>query len=838
MIKFIKKLKFFYKVVFLSLFFGLIFSSFFLIVFSFFPIQSKIDSNSVVKFPKFFQPWPSKLTEEQAIEAKKMKKYAKAEQKRRQEKQLQQMNLLNAPIYNLFLDENVFFSSNKEFLKYGKMDLTWPVIPSQKVFKQTTEGTEKKSAYVLFPSAGWSHVQNGVFLSAGDEIKFDVPLSKEKRYLNINVFPLSEGDMHVSLGLHSWSRVFHDEDIQQKNAISIPIYDQSATTIKITSSALNFYLTDVNVSHILSSARQPIHVSDKSHFWSFQPYFPNEHDVPVEEKNLQIKTSEPVSTALGYNVILIHLNAIDSNLLSDDKTLSAVAPHLFEMKKKGVFFEQIDMPSNSFVDNFRSFAFLENPQHPIASHLFLLKNAISHEKNRNMYLRFQKYGYRTLVMSPPQALLFPKKMLDWNHSLDLYNRWLDAFDWPFEKENQQTDEDQENATGLQAIFKLPNKRVFHPVQPQDEKNISSLLAETSPQMQNIPDWNADEYFFMNPAKSYVPMLVESFKQWTLSNSHERFFAHVFLNDPDFSDRPFFKDFKKSFFSALTHPKDMHALAYASYVDRALEQIEDTVKGRKIEHRTIFFLVLQQDQKTSKAKGIFVIPGLVPKKAEQSQSVLQSDILATLFSSVGIPSGQNTSYLDGYDWGRMLEMPSMDPLPVAQSPENSLSAQLHKKTTYYQYHMLIHPGQTGCAPFSWKASNEAFLNLEASVPVYQKNKDTEFQIFPCSFKEKFIQVSWYQKKNALVEDQSFLQKKLGGVFSVAKDTDDLATFYFGDKQIPSNHVLFSFDHISDADANKLFFVETTKSNQAMQKAAQLFSSRTTQKTEIAFFINEI
>jgi hypothetical protein len=386
------------------------------------------------KFPYLFSPWPSKVTEEQAQEMKKLKKYNKAEQKRRLEKQQQQMLMLNVPIYNLFLDENPVFSSPNVFPSYGNTSFLWPIIPSAKIFRNPLDANiKRRSSYVLFPNSGWTQILNGIYLSGGEELKFDIPLSKERRYLNFNAFPISQGIIQVTLGQHGWSHVFREDEIQTKVPFSIPIYDATASNIKISSGSLSYYLTDILVSHVLSTGRQSIHVSDSSIFWNSDLNLVKKNVVLPEEKNAQVLVSEKFSTALGYNVVLIHMNNLDKRILNNKKVFSKVMPNIGKMIENSIYFKKINVASNSF-DSFRKFSFIDNKINNKNAEISMIKNIFDQNKNKSVYLRFQKYGYKTLALIPPQEFLFSKDIAKKSSQFHFYNRWLDSYDWLSKRE--------------------------------------------------------------------------------------------------------------------------------------------------------------------------------------------------------------------------------------------------------------------------------------------------------------------------------------------------------------------------------------------------------------------
>lgn len=836
----LRRLKTFYKFIVISLIFSFFIFSFLIFLLYFFHFQTSMSSVYSKKMPYLFSPWPTKVTDEQTQEMKKLKKYNKSEQKRRLEKQQQQMLMLNVPIYNLFLDESPIFSSPNVFPSYGNTSFLWPIIPSTKIFRNNVDANiKRRSSYVLFPNVGWTQIRNGIYLSGGEELKFDIPLSKERRYLNFNVFPISEGNIQVTLGQHGWSHVFREDEIQTKVSFSIPIYDATASAIKISSGSLSYYLTDILVSHILSTGRQPIHVSDSSIFWNPDPNLINNNVLPPEDKNPQVLVSEKFSTALGYNVVLIHLNNLDSRILNNRKVLSKVMPNIGKMIENSIYFKKINVASSSF-DSFRRFSFINDKINYKDAEISIIKNILDQDKKKSVYLRFQKYGYKTLALIPPQEFFFSKDIAKKSSRFHFYNRWLDSYDWIFQKESAEIDDKAEPASGLQAIFKQQERQISPPVLENDYKELSSILGEVSKNLDRVPEWNANEYVLIDPQNQYVPMAIEAFKKWTLDNNKERFFAHIFLNDKSFSDKPFLKDLGKSFFvdglSSFFNPMYLKNIAYASFIDRAFAQILDTLHGRRLENRTIFFVLFQDKKEAYKAQGFFYIPGLLPKINVFDKEIDQNDILSTLFSTVGIPSGSNVQSLDDYHFGSMLEAQNQN-LPQFQDFSSASGDK-----NYYKYVLMINPGteKESCKPFQWKTDGASFFGLESDYPIYSFQNDHSIEIFPCSSKNKIVKISWYQSRGSqeLVDSSSSqLIRTIGGHFAFEKGNEDLPEFYFGKNLISMEHVIFSMEHLTEPALKKTFFVETNHLDQVTNKVIGTFSKQN-KKSQVAFFISPI
>ncbi|MES2614472.1 MAG: hypothetical protein V4591_03555 [Bdellovibrionota bacterium] len=400
----IKKITKFYKYLILSfvaLFFISIFS---LIVLYFFPIKSTTSNLNNAPFSRFVSPWPTSALDQEILERKRLKRYARIEQKKRLEKQFQRMNVLNVPIYDLSLDDEAEILVGDSKYYPDKTDYLWPIFPLSRQFNNSaSQDSNRRAVNLILPYQNWTSLFEGVYLSAGDEIKTNIPIIKERRYLNFLVFPLTPGNIRVILGQYVWAKTFGEEEVQKIQKVNIPINDPTAKNIRVLSISCSGYLLDMSINQIQRNGREPIKVAVGSSLWlpnknylinRFQEDNPqteddgndsapenivnsmqettdepkNTDDNPPDSKpeeskqvvndtlatKLNIEKNDPLlqtsnnqmlvnteySTAFGYNIVVIQTPPMDTDLIQNKTILQNVAPSMAGLMENSVFFDK------------------------------------------------------------------------------------------------------------------------------------------------------------------------------------------------------------------------------------------------------------------------------------------------------------------------------------------------------------------------------------------------------------------------------------------------------------------------------------------------------------------
>lgn len=874
------------KYLFISLgLFVFLFLSFIFII-SQYPIPTTLLNFETVRFGRFFSPWPISALEQEQFERKKNKRFSKSERAKRFEKQLQKMNVLTVPIYDLSLDDKVEFSFASPRSYPEKTSYLWPILP------KSGRGENEKTVDVFFPGVKWDRVAEGLFLAGGDKIKANIPVTHEKRYLNFSVFPLTPGNIRVFLGQHAWARTFTQEEVQKKISITIPVNDSLADGVRIMSVSSSLYLFDMTVNLVAQNGRIPIKVAENSRLWDLdkqlvmQKNIENyedpisddtafeeeeeeeeedeaspEGDVKINEEteaqsnladtnketekekalsnvkqdvvdpltqetNPQILVKEPYSTAFGYNVVFVQMDGLNEALFNDNKAFAKIAPNIFNFAKKSVFLKsQIgELSENESI--FRDTIFLG--KHIAQNDTAVVNDILDHDQLQNTYYRFRKFGYKVLSIAPPSAVSFPENETSGASFRGLYSKWLGSDDWIFEEKNTKiTDKWSQNAAGLDAIFKTKTREPTPPLNDQDYKRISKYLQRISSFTDDRPNWNPNEYFFVDMKRHYVPKALDAFQTWTAENMQSRFFAHVLLSSQAIPRQPTLNDFKNAILKnglfSLFHPSQLKQDAYVSYLDRAVAHLLESIKARRMENRTIVVLLVR-DGNASLGSLFLKISGLIPKKDFQIDKPSIQDVFATLFSTIGIPSGVNLKRENDFKYGQMLE---------AQEGETQSLAAVSEKKEFVKYVMLLHSNKKDCAPFIWRTANEAFFGLEATLPVYQVLNSSSIEFFPCAMENTPVRVQWYQKRNkSEAQASNTLINTVGGQFTYQKSPQKFPNFYFGQNLISAQNLVFLFKKVENADLQSIFFVKETELNRAVHLAEESFTLQNKESGSIA------
>ncbi len=878
----------------------------FLVIIYFYPIPTVTANFSNSHFSRLLSPWPMSALDQELLDRRRLRRYAKGEQMRRMEKQLQRMENLNIPIYDLFLDANAEISNSRYITSPDDTSFLWPILPGRRVFyNPSNPNFIRKSSSVIFPSNQWSQISEGVLLLGGEEIKATIPIVKGRRSFSFNLFLLTPGSIRVSLGQYVWAKSFTDDDVQKRMRLSIPINDSTATTVKIISVSSSFYLLNANVNHLEYTGRSPIRVSSSSNFWNpnktlvlsnqkkdtsiISDEATNDTDESDEEKipdevkpdelllnsthsnlksqakktpdtiqdplkqiaNPQIITNDPYTTAFGYNILFIQTPKIQELIMKNKKVFLKTAPALSSLIDQSVLFSKGINISENASENFRKFIY-SDPHFLNAENMPIAKEEINENRSKNIYQELRKYGYNIVGISYPEAFYYNKKISDAADFSSIYGRWLERNDWTFANKNIKIDDRNIPASGLDAIFKTNTKGIASPLSQKDFPIISTFLSGVAQNINIIPDWGSNEYILINSRELYIPRVIEAFQNWTQENQQSRFLAHILLDTDTSIIRSTLKDLGRSIttlgFSSIVSPLQIDDLATLSYIDRGIGQILDTIKARKIENRTIVFVLIPIDKgdgkKSYTATGVFKIPGLIPKKNVNFENISINDISATILTSVGIPIGKNILSNNPNISGIMLEKSSPEEYKVLK--QNTLES----KNSFIKYTMLIKPDENNCSPFLWNSKSDSIFNLQSNLPIYQIISDNLIEFFPCSIKNKLINLTWYQKNEDKFLNSSSIDEFLGGSFSYKRSLNPLPYFYFGKNLVPSDNISFYFDSVSPYYFQEIFSVDekNTKKCQKSIKdsfsAIDIFESKNiedptlSRKTKIGFFITPL
>nr|BFD32983.1 hypothetical protein GTC16762_26010 [Pigmentibacter ruber] len=872
----------------------------FLIIIYFYPIPAVTNNFQHAQFSRFISPWPMSALDQELIERRRLKRYAKGEQLRRMEKQLQRMELLNIPIYDLFLDANAEVYIPRFVNSQDISSFLWPILPGRKIFSNSNNSNfYRKSSNIIFPYNHWAQLSEGIILQGGEEVKATIPLVKGRRAFAFNLFLLSPGSIRINLGQYVWSKSFTDDDVQKKLHFSIPINDSTATSIKVASISSSFYLLNANVNHIEHTGRSSIHISATSNFWTANKDYlisnqksveendietndqedleeeklleegkpeeakfdelvtnqkpfnglkkdPKKNDQTIQDPlnqiaNQQIITNDLYTTAFGYNIVFLQLPKLSDNILQNKKLLSKSAPNLFKLMEQSVIFNNSIEISENVSENFRKFIYSNTPQLN-SENLPIIKEEINENKNNNTYYLLRKYGYNIVGISYPESYFYSRGISETSDFSSLYGKWLEKNDWNFASKNIKIDDRNLPVTGLDAIFKTGSKGISPPLNSKDFSIISNYLAQTSKNIGNIPDWGANEYILVNNKDLYVPRVVEAFQNWSKENQQSRFLSHILLDSELNIFHPSIKELGKAIatlgFSSILSPFEVNNVANITFIDKAVGQILDTIKARKIENRTIIFALIPSDKngKSHSATGVFKIPGLVPKKNIEFNKINIEDIVLNILTNVGIPLEKtNTNILEN--------LKNEEYISYKEKKNKILN-------NYMKYTLVIKPDENNCSSFIWNSQQEQITNIQSNYPIHQLLSDNQLEIFPCAIKGKYIYLNWFQRQNISQNSNSYLDNYLGGFFQYKKDGILLPNFYFGKRLIPFDNIAFYFDSLKKEEIESIFTIEEKYLKKGIKnfhdnfQASDVFESKNvdeqelSKKTKIGFSITPL
>ena len=874
-----KKLPKFYRYLIFSLFFITFILISLALLISKYPIKSTTTNLNNAHYSKFFSPWPTSTLDIEYQERKRLKRYAKSEQKKRMEKQLQKMNILSVPIYDLSLDDQAEVIANNTNYFPNKTDILWPIFPlNKKYINQVNPTITRRSVNILMPNRNWTSIFEGVYLSSGDEIKANIPLTKERRYLNFLVFPLTPGNIRVLLGQYVWAKTFDEEEVHKSQKITIPINDSSAVNIRVLSISCSCYIEDLSVNQTLKNGREPIKVALSSPLWLPDKNLltnkfeddnildnedidlssddnQNQDDVadtkPEETKiipteNTQVKTvnlesEDPLlqvankqilvdktySTAFGYNLVFIQTPPIENELLKNKKLLINIAPNLSTLMDSSIYFDKSIKTFETNSDIFRQTIF-PNYVNLFDNNPTIFQYKIEHNDIENTYQKFRRYGYKVVTITVPESLFFSKELANNNKFSNLNNRWLDTMDWEFQNRNLRIDAKSETSSGLDAIFNLDNsKKIPPPLNQHNYNDISDYLTEVSKNINTIPNWHPNEYMLIANKNYYTAKVVDAFQNWTGSYPQNRFFAHILFDGNTVSDRPNLINLKKAVSSAglfsLSKPKYISQLAQLSHLDMGIGEILNTIKARRIENRTLVFLLIPDKKNSGQASGIYKIPGLIPKKHAilSDKDVGQygiNDLLATIFSNIGIPSGRNinTPSHNSQD-GNMIE-----------SKPYTMQTTIKKlDTNFLKFTLLLKPNSNLCSPILWKSNISSLFGIQSNYPIYRIIDNNTLEIYPCSIPNKLIELTWFQNNfqepSSPNPETDNGMNEIGGNFFYFKNKKDFPEIYFGKSLISSQDLIFMFKNLTQETLHNIFYVDEPDLQKTLSTAKESLSA---------------
>ena len=743
-----------------------------------YPVMTVTSDFDKVKSSRFSIFWPQSLMEQELSELKRMSKFKKEEQQRRVQVQLRRMKYLNNAIFDLHLDSNI------EIIRAGNESVeprsyfTWPTF----------------SDFILLPYKNYTRMTHTILLTPGDEIKATLPVTKSRRNLTFEFFPLAPGRIFASFGQYSWSRTFTAQDIHKNIEIFVPVNDNTASSLRIVSLTANAYVSKLTVNRLEPVARGVIRVSDKSLAW-----VPDEKNLIVqkippkisalakpllEPKNKVLVTSEGDTLALGYNLIVVHLSSPGlSKLLSSIKHYEELAPtfsHILKASNR-IDFEETRSASELFLKTIFPYnaPYLKDRER-------LVEEETKSGHYFNLYRLFRTYGYQVGTFANPSLYFLNSELSRFPFLPKYKERWLSQNDWDIAYKGALELPADEQATGLDAIFKKGGQGIPDPLQAKD---ISYLTQYTKVLARNTywPLWQPTDFIVLNEEKDmYLSRLIYSFQHWLEDNTQRRFLSHLYLELPEEGRSSF-----QHFFKALKFDIPAFALNQ-QHRDRVLNllrlelffnQLYSSLVAKRVQHRTIISFIVS-DPLAPKQSFYISIPGLSSKKKKAFEGGFYS-VLKTLTSVVGvtIPHAQFSELEE-----KIAAAPNLDSQKGTEEKMDSLSH-------YQKFSLFILPSPNHeCEKISWNSGNNTIIGLDVSGPIIEFSKQKKIAIYPCSIKNKISRVIWYQKK-------VYKEEILGGKIFLNQPSDQIV-FLLGKNYLRSESIYNTFSQMSQKEIGNL------------------------------------
>jgi|GEM_PF-624513 len=778
-----------------------------------FPWPTVYTDFSLARSSQFLTPWPQPSMDEEQQDRKRLRRFAKQEVERRFGIQLRRMETLHMPLFDPFLDAGVQVGTSVSgTAPQPVLRFPWPAFETGRVIGDP--GAQKTVSYFAIPMAHGVQLMEGVGVGVGEELRFSFPIVKNRRTLDFMALPLAPGTVRGTLGQYTWVRNFADSDVHRFQVISIPVNDSTASSLRITSQTAQFLLLGAVVSQWDRSGRVPVQVASQSALWETDPALmqaalapgtesgakeegegegeaaaetpeqnpaevpPPEVAAPVEndkdaakragakealEKaklpdpmeqvaNPQVHGMAARTAALGYNILLLQLDEIPEDVVTNPDAYLKILPNLVGLLKTSVVSARGGAAAPSPLGVFHRTVLASGTDAVATENRVLLRKHLLGNNTFNLYARLRNFGYKVLAAAPARFLGLPSDLSAGREVPSLDRRWLGAADWPFAQRNKELEEQSQPATGLDAIFQTNTSPLAPPLTDADLERVGAFLAEVGRGERLFSDWRANETFLPDSEGLYLPSLVDFFQKWTKENMQSRFFVHAYVDTRVGVTRPSMKDLfqiaKARKFGALVSSGESSTLARLALLDRAVGQILSTLKVRRLTHRTAIGLLMPHGKEGS-PRGLSAaisLPGVPVRGAPQSGTTVD-DFVATLVTAVGVPLGRNVKDSVAAFPGASWELPKTD--------EGARGAQVEAaKRPLTRYVVYLRSGETGCEPLSWRTSEDVF-GLESSQPVVEFSGEAgreHFRIFPCSLPGKMVRLSWFQTKHDSSESE--------------------------------------------------------------------------------------
>ena len=462
---------------------------------------------------------------------------------------------------------------------------------------------------------------------------------------------------------------------------------------------------------------------------------------PIEQVSNAVLVEPGNTVALGYNLLMLQLGALDQELLLAPNRLQKVAPELAKLfsvsrlsqlmfpasKGTGPISEASLTQRNVFFQStFPAYPVLGSESHPDA---FI--DSVSESDSASLPLLLRNFGYQVAYFTPDTFLNLGSLTKRPRSLNEFERRWLSRADGEFAKGNREIERLNTPATGLDAIFQTDNAPYAPGFDEQELLEIGRFSEGVGSFEGHTPDFRANSILCPDAGPLYLPSLVQMFQNWTQNSFQSRFFAHLVLESHPGESRASLKDLIKAVRTdgarALFSLRRAKESADQVMLNKALEQIFSTLQARKITHRTLILWTLPLTKKGETVRWLsgIRVPGLEPKTPNNfaelpKVSLLKNTKLA--LGLVGIPT-ENLAPLSGK------------------------GVEYNRRSLYRRLKLFVKASEFGeCSPVTWKGSAR-LLGLKATVPISFVRSAADvigFEVNPCAWKGKYGEVEWYQR----------------------------------------------------------------------------------------------
>lgn len=919
-----------------------------------YPWPIPLNDYSLARPSPFITYWPMTALDEDRQERKKLKRFPRSEQQRRLGVIMRRMDYLTVPLFDFFMDSGLqFFGPEVPAGVSPASTLIWPTLPTARNLGTNDSGF-RDVRYVVLPNSSGAQCLEGISLYAGEELRVNLPISRNKRNVTFGVVPLAPSNLRAWLGQFSWARQFSDVDVNRLQSVTIPVNDSTASLLRLSLGSGEVLLTSASLSQWERSGRFPVQAGKQSKVWKSAnassllasesdgaalepvaeegtgadeatnpseaskvaaPSQPSENravraapgdsaKMPLNaessnansaggfangrkaneadaSKNAKTKTEiqsmeelldpasvkfNPVmsvpgekSVAIGYNVLFIQLDPLLSRILSDERLSPALTPHLHAFKRDALLMPLSD-PLNSKSSELFQQTIVRQFGEPMPVGLpILMKDLVSGRRVFNLYQEFRNFGYKSVSFAPPAALSLPDALSSAHLVGKMDGRWLDGNDWSFLSRRKELDQQNEPASGLEAIFKSEKGMNTSAMTEGDFSRLGDLLEGLERSSDSVPDWRANEMSVVSSRDAYLPRLLDSFQRWIKENSQARFFGHMYMVNDDLALRPTFKDFLKVLrhnkFNAIASPRLTEKYARVVMLDRVFGTVLDTLVARRIHHRTVVAALLpgtKNDGSVSTSEGQFLlsIPSLIGRRPPKEQKFLLDDALATMAQSVGVQLAQHDSQgqlvFKGVGLGAdkaPTSIAPVSPVEIQQKAESKATVEIKSKSVLSEeklssevgqtlssqqesapeekpsqvsrFRMLVMPRAAGCQPFEWWTSS-SYFGLVSSQPIVEEPspRGRVIRVFPCGLRDQVIELSWFQNHDGLDEtgaSATNVSRWLGGTLQLnatgfSTENQDSPSFLIGPQALSLDSLPLKLVHFQSSEVNKIFEIE--------------------------------